>query len=228
MDRYVPFPPDWLVKSPHRPPNDTVGDEHRADLYHATGRLTAAWERLEFGFSLLWAALTKIENAFVASATYGTVIASGARINMLRAAAETALVDDEASLERVKEFLDIGVRLGAVRNLIAHGMIVIEREKFWQSALDYQPDEDGASYFITPALYNTGKTDPRGKPKILYNSGTVHIVTGAINVLQVTLEAFIHKVFHGMSDDEAEKAWQWIVWKTEHETARSAGEPTSK
>jgi hypothetical protein len=120
------------------------------------------------------------------------------------------------------------VRLGAVRNLIAHGMIIIEREKFWQSALDYQPDEDGAPYFITPALYNTGKTDPRGKPKIIYNSATIHTVTESTNILQCTLEAFIHKVFHAMSDEEAEKAWQWIVWKTEFEAASNADDPASK
>lgn len=182
----VPEMPEWLTKSPHRPPNDTVGDVKVETLFAAAGRLTHAWEGVEFALMTLFARTIKDsqnhEPHAALMAAFGAIVGSGARCDMIEAAARSAyhFRSRPDLLELVEKWVSIARRLSALRNIVAHGMALNDDgEKF--VALP-SPTAEG-NYFIIPAIYNTNKTTVEMRPKMIYSSKTLNEIAAAMTKL---------------------------------------------
>ena len=149
-DEYKPA--TWVYTNPYRPPNDDQAVMHRDVLYAAIGRVLTQWEILE---TVLAAQFQNLIGSKKVSAlrAYGSILASGSRIDMLDAVAEIEMEGDV--LKTCKTLLQDIRRLAATRNLLAHGVVVSVTEEGWPSD-DPRMDTKGP-FLLLPAPYNTSK-----------------------------------------------------------------------
>ncbi|WP_321500192.1 hypothetical protein [Breoghania sp.] len=164
--------PAWINKSPNRPPNDEIGTEYFWEICSAVGHLTSTWERCEHSLSLLYASM--FPGSFnEAKRSFGSILGSGARCDMVAAASA-------GQNDRVTDLLKAYRRISSIRNNIAHGMILNEKEKFYEECDLSSPR---GNFYVVPALYNENKMGDYGIPKIFYNAKTLTEITIVITHL---------------------------------------------
>lgn len=136
------------------------------DIYLAVGRALDAWEGLEDEIASLFAILVGVENYrgfSPAKAAYGAVIGSGTRMDMVKQAADTALLDEKNAgiLKRIKDHMNLCGKYSARRNEIAHGRV---------GKVDISMDGEfigDTNYYLAPPLYNSNKQRPEGRTGII-------------------------------------------------------------
>src|ERR1700730_18176139 len=124
---YLDAAPAWLINNPHRPPNDSVGDAAPSTIYAAAGQLTHTWEMVETTLMMLFAVLSGSTTAAPMIA-FGSIIGSGARADMILAASTVSFLTtpdpNEYKQKALLKIINQSRRFGALRNVIAHGMVV--------------------------------------------------------------------------------------------------------
>lgn len=187
--------PDWAIHPPRRPANDHEGDRLPDTLYSAVGRLAHAWEVTESSLASLFMEMVEAPSSS-AQFAYGAIIGSAARCDMIAAAAKgyvfrkKDLYSPELKLSDITKYIEAARRLGGLRNLCVHSVVVRDVP---ETGFFLQLEPTGpASYFITPALYNTSKTGEHMRPSVWYASETVEIIRGAIVNYRNALDRFLY------------------------------------
>lgn len=184
----------WLNTKPFRPPNATTGDPNYSTIAEKIGTLTTVWEVNECLLAHVFFLMCDARN-HSAIRGFGAVIGSGARCDMVLAAAEYFLTDnakkpreeqavDELRLGEVRRLLDVFRRISALRNVAAHSVIVTRSKTEVSTAFRRQ---GAGEFLLAPALYNTGKTEPQGQPKIFWNAEGLELIIEQAEVLQFHL-----------------------------------------
>jgi hypothetical protein len=178
--------PDWLLKNPHRPPNDLQGDRLPGKIYEAVGYVTHRWEGVEAQLSVLFSQFLgggAGQPSLSAIRAYGAILGSGARMDMLVAAIETALWHEpnkKAQYESIIGLIGVCRRLAALRNAIAHGTVISKMEE--TVMVIYQRPASPRNYFIVPTFTSTSKTSQIGYPKTWYSSATIRMIGDAMEM----------------------------------------------
>ena len=99
-----------------------VGEENEIPIYLAVGMALSSWEATEQALARIFGTLVNSRH-FSAEAAFGLATSSGARLEMLLAAAERMLIWEADLLARLKAETVRVRNLAARRNDIAHGMV---------------------------------------------------------------------------------------------------------
>lgn len=176
--------PPWLKDSPHRPPNDTVGENSADPLHLSVGRLLHTWEIAEQSLAVLFMVLTESRSG-AAIRAFGAVIGSGTRCDMIDAAIEIFSLRPDREFDESSAYFitKTARRLAGLRNLVAHSSVVNDNGDSFQIQQSYY-DDANLKLFVSPAIYNTKKTTQIGYPKVWYNSATIDQMTMVINGFQ--------------------------------------------
>lgn len=136
---------------------------------------------------------------------------------MIRAAARATLVEGSQELAHCLDIVKVTRNLAAVRNLVAHGMVIIERDHFWEAFARFPQPAAGGAFFVTPALHNVSKMSDGVRPEIFYNSEALDDVTAAIHFLHFNVKAFTQRLL----GFDPLMATRYIVWKTDEDLANA-------
>lgn len=172
-------PAEWLITSPHRPPNSSTAISHRDALYAAIGRVLTAWEVLETLLAGVFQQLVGTDHRSAMRA-YGSILASGSRCDMLNAAAEVELSGD--ALNTFLTCIDDVRRLSATRNLVAHGVVVSQEGAQWVS--DDPTQQLNGPFLLMTAPYNSQKFKLKTGPSYIYSLKEVEAIGMEIMKMQ--------------------------------------------
>lgn len=116
---------------------------------------------------------------------------------MILAAAEVTYKQNAVAYKRATGTISFVRRLGSLRNSVAHGIVV--RSSDITKSLETVGFPAGPvanlygldpPYFITPAFYNTMKTNSYFQPRILWSSEELHSIVAEFQVLVAHLAEF--------------------------------------
>ena len=174
-------PSEWLIKAPYRPQNKYKPSE-RDEIYTAIGKAISTWEILECILSQVFIHLSGSKNRQTMQRSYGSILASKARLNMIQAAGKSALSPKDFS--RIRTLVSDIAHLGSFRNQIAHGTVAVvdDTGAVWT---DNPEGSSGKEYILTPPVYNTGKIDPSEKTFTFYTLSDIEAFIKEARKLQV-------------------------------------------
>jgi hypothetical protein len=183
--------PNWLLVQPHRPPNDTVGDASPDPIYVSVGKITSAWEGVESSLALIFSQLIQSPAGAIAVRAFGAVAGSSSRCDMIEAAIEAKIATSRSlstNSDELSKQIGIVRKLSSLRNIIAHGYVVSEKDGAFLGRL---PPFETGPYFLTPAMYNTRKTTAKMGAKIWYSSNTLEEIHKSILELKTSIDQLI-------------------------------------
>lgn len=121
------MPQDILDPNPFaKPILATEGDAQASDIYTAVGFALDRWEHCEESFSGLFSALLESpEGNHVLLRSFGTIVSSAARRDMIKAACDTffEIHANKDLKEQTRHLLNLYRTAAARRNEIAHAMV---------------------------------------------------------------------------------------------------------
>jgi hypothetical protein len=124
MDQY----PEWFLKKPFRPLPQTDGEQEEDVLHLAVGRIAHNWEHLEGALFYLYQRVSGFAhqggNYAACAATYGAVISSSGRRDVLEAMVRVTYPPESGASELLLPILSRVQRGVGRRNDAVHGLVV--------------------------------------------------------------------------------------------------------
>lgn len=150
-----PFANPTLAKS---------GNDAARDIYTSVGFALDRWEHCEVGFSGLYSAFLEApEGNHILLRSYGTVVSSSVRFEMIKAACDAffAIYDNSELKAQTRHYLNLYKSASARRNEIAHAMV--------SGQMNYKVVNKKAIplptiWYLVPPFIATRKTQPIPDP----------------------------------------------------------------
>lgn len=157
-------------------PARAKGDQTADELYRAVGIALSIWETVDETCAWIFAVLVDSRNG-AAELAYGSVVASSARVEMIKAAGQRALHQDESLLKDLQKMLAVTTKLGARRNEIAHGIVQGYEVMTVDQPVIILEDDDrfgDEGFYLVPPRYATRKrgSPAASSPRQFYLQGT--------------------------------------------------------
>lgn len=175
--------PDWFLRGPYRPPASDKGENEKDLLHHAVGLIAHNWEHLEGALYLLYTTLLiqahpQGANLRAYSATFGAVISSATRRDVITAMVGVSFHPDASASLAITPILNLVQRCAGIRNDAVHGLVVRYTRNNKQLGLYVMPP----NYVPIPPWSIEG-----GAFKYRYDCACLHAIAGVIETLRADL-----------------------------------------